>query len=77
MKMRSLRSSSISMSFWLPLAGCNFVSREFRDGGFETYERNILDETHVSRVIVQMFQLKSATGRQGTYELHRDGVVGV
>jgi hypothetical protein len=65
------------MSFWLPLAGCNFVSREFRDGAFETYEGNILAKKYVSRVIVQMFRLKAATGREGTYELHRDGVVDV
>jgi hypothetical protein len=32
MKTRNFRSSSISISFWLPLAGCKTLS--VRDGGF-------------------------------------------
>jgi hypothetical protein len=58
MKTRSFRSSSTSISFWLPFAGCAIVSvcswiRDgiFRDGkAVETHEGDILARAQVSNV---------------------------
>jgi hypothetical protein len=45
-KTRSFLSSSISISFWLPLAGCRKVSgiRDCAGGGAETYEGDVLSQ---------------------------------
>jgi hypothetical protein len=75
MNTRNFRSSSISISFWLPLAGCGILSvgdREFfsRWGTGVTHEGDVLARAMLADIRNCMKRLMK------THQLHLDEVAG-
>jgi hypothetical protein len=77
MKTRNFLSSSTSISFWLPLAGC--CGRQlmyFRGGGMEIFERKRTKEIFYQSQKTLAYIFNSINGSENTHQLHLDGVTG-